>query len=150
MSKEKLPQINRYLRKEKDELHFNIPNNFFNSSHIRPWDQTNLILKLIQKVNWFFVFLNVYVFGIEWDKILISQVFRRPEWTRGGNPWKWILTFIKYKYEYDKQSSKIRYKNGIISLVPLFSSRAMILKLPKIVHFCKSVLTSAENLNLLK
>ena len=36
MSKEKLPQINRYLRKEKDELHFNIPNNFFNSSHIRP------------------------------------------------------------------------------------------------------------------
>ena len=57
---------------------------------------------------WFFTFLNVYV---SWSRqnsdltVFTSkiQVFYRPEWTKGGTPWKRILTFFKYKNEYHKQ-----------------------------------------------
>ena len=65
-------------------------------------------------------------------------------------PWKWTLTIFKYKTEYHKKCSKNRWKNGIICQISFFASWVMVLKLPKIVHFCKFVLTSPRYLNLLK
>ena len=83
----------------------------------------------------FFTFLNEYVSWIEWDKILISQIsppkFRyftdenRPKEGPHENE-LWHFSFLE-----------------VICLV-------MVLKLTKIVHFCKFVLTSGRNLNLLK
>ena len=79
-----------------------------------------------------------------------SDIFR-PELNKWGTQWKRILAFFKYKNEYHKQGSKSRWKNGVICLVSFFSSKVMVLKLPKIVFFfCKFVLASTRNLNLLK
>ena len=79
------------------------------------------------------------------------QVFCRPEWTKEGTPWKRILTFFKYKSEYHEtvRAQKVDEKNGVICLVSFFPSWVTVLKLLKIVHFCKFVLTSERNLNLL-
>ena len=44
---------------------------------------------------------------------------------------------------------KDKIKNGVSCLVSFFPSWVMVLKLPKIVHFCKLVLILARNLNLL-
>ena len=79
-----------------------------------------------------------------------NQVFCRPEWTvQSETLWNWILTIFKYKNECHKQSWKSRLKNGVICLISFFPSWVMVLKLPKIVHFCKFALISARNLNLL-
>ena len=66
-----------------------------------------------------------------------------------GNPIKTNFNVFQIqKYEYHKQISKSRWKNGVICLVSFFPSQVMIFKLPKTVHFCKFVLTSPWNLNL--
>ena len=55
---------------------------------------------------------------------------------KGDTPWKWILTFSKYKNEYRKElAQKVDEKNGVICLVFFFPSSVMVLKLTKIVHF---------------
>ena len=55
---------------------------------------------------WFFTFLTAYVSWIEWDKILISQLWPskfRELAEQNGPKWTWLLTFSKYKNEYHKQ-----------------------------------------------
>ena len=79
-----------------------------------------------------FTFLNVYVSWIERDKILIQNSgICRPEWTKVGTPWKWILTIFKFK----NRVQKVDEQNGVICLVSFFPSGGMVLKFPKIVHF---------------
>ena len=121
----------------------------------RPWDQTNLVLNSIEKVKtvFFFVFtfLNVCLFWIELEKVLISQhspfsgilhlnfhffhsfhVYCRPEWTKGETSWKWILVIFKYKTEYQKQLGvkKVDEEN-LICQVSFFSSGIMVLTCQK-------------------
>ena len=61
--------------------------------------------------------------GSFWPK---TKVFYRPEWTKRGTTWKWILSIFNFRNEYYKHLDR---KMGI---------------------FCKFVLTSARNLSLLK
>ena len=66
-------------------------------------------------------------------------------------PLKWILAIFKYRNEYQTvRPQKVDEKNGVICLISIFLSWVMVLKFPKIVHFCKFVLTSARNINILK
>ena len=71
----------------------------------RPLDQTNLILNSIEKVKTFFLLSLMSMFpelnGTKfWSHSFHSKihVFCRTEWSKGGTPWKWILTIFKYKY----------------------------------------------------
>ena len=49
------------------------------------------------------------------------------------------------------RARKVDEKNGVICLVSFILSWVIVLKLPKLMHFfCKFVLTSSKNLNLLK
>ena len=48
------------------------------------------------------------------------------------------------------RAQKVDEKNAVICLVSFFLSRVMVLKLPKIVHLLKFVLTSGTNLDLLR
>ena len=84
-----------------------------------------------------------------WSILTKIDVLYRPEWTKAGTTWKWILTFFKYQNECYKQSGKSRYKNGVICLVFMFRSWVMVLKLYKCI-FCNFVLTLGRNLRLLK
>ena len=71
------------------------------------------------------------------------QVFYRPEWTKGGTTWKWILTIFIYKNESYKQiDGKNRWKYRRLELRSFNS--------PKKCIFCNFVITSARNLSLLK
>ena len=63
--------------------------------------------------------------------------------------WKWILIIFKHKSENTNRAQKAD-KKWVICLIFFFSSWVKVLKLFKIVHFCKFVLTSTRNLNLLK
>ena len=75
-----------------------------------------------------------------------SQVLCRSEWTKVS-----ILIIFKYDKEIINRAQKAdETKWGHLSSFLFFSSRVMVLKLPKIVHFSKFVLTSTRNLNLLK
>ena len=84
----------------------------------RPWDQTNLVLNSIEKVYLVLYFPQCVCFlnrtGQNSDLTVFTskiQVFYRLEWTIGGTPWKWILTFFRYKNEYHKQVElKSRWK----------------------------------------
>ena len=58
--------------------------------------------------------------------------------------------FSNTKISQTVRTEKVDEKNEVICLVPFFPSWVMVLKLPKIIHFCKFVLTSSRNLNLLK
>ena len=78
-------------------------------------------------------------------------VLCRPELTKEGphgngfsnfQIQKWVLQTVR--------AQKVDGKNGIIFLISIFLSWVMVLKLPKIVHVFKFVLTSARNLNILK
>ena len=79
------------------------------------------------------------------------QVFCRPEWTKGGTPWKWILTIFKWKNEFPKQLGlkKQMKKYGVIRLVFMSLSWVMVLKFSKIVSICIFLLMLATNLRLL-
>ena len=75
----------------------------------RPWDQKNLVLNLIEKKIYFFYFPLCAGFlnqmGQNSDLTAFTskdQVFPRPEWTKEGTPWKWILTIFKHENEYHK------------------------------------------------
>ena len=100
----------------------------------------------------------MYVSSTERDKILISQLTSPNSSTLQTRMdgrrtlWKWILAIFKYKNEYHRQLefTKGRWKNAVVCLLSIFLSQVMVLKLSKIVHFCKFVLTSARNLNILK
>ena len=74
-----------------------------------PWKFWNLFSIRRKSKTWFFNFLNVYVFWIEWvqnpnlaDFNSKIQIFCRPEWAKGGTLWKWILTIFKWKNEFPK------------------------------------------------
>ena len=107
---------------------------------------------------WFFTFLNVYVSRIERDKILISQLsppkfryFAEQNGPKGGRYENEFWQFWNTKMNIINRTQKLDEKNGVICLVFFFPSWVTFLKLPKIIHFfCKFVLTSARNLNLLK
>ena len=73
----------------------------------------------------------------------------RPEWTKGGTTWKWILSIFKFRNEYYKQIGKSRWKNGVICLVSMFPSWVMVLKLSKKVHFlqfCADLSTESRSI----
>ena len=69
-----------------------------------------------------------------------------------GSPWKWILTFLKYKSEYHKMllSKKLKKKKKNGSIVKFSFSFLELWSLNKYCIFCKFVLASARNLNPLK
>ena len=72
-----------------------------------------------------------------WWLYPIIEAFYRPEWSKGGTTWKWILTIFKYKNECYKQLEwkKLMKKNGGICQVSMFPSLGMVLKLSKKVRF---------------
>ena len=94
---------------------------------------------------WFFTFLNVYVFWIEWDKILILQFspsqFRYFTDQNGpkelGDHMKtnFDIFQIQKRISQTVRSQKVDEKKGVICQVFFFSSWVMVLKLTKIVHF---------------
>ena len=45
------------------------------------------------------------------------QVFCRPEWSKGGTPWKWILTIFKCKNGFPKQLGLEKQKKKMGSFV---------------------------------
>ena len=100
--------------------------------YIRPWDQKNLVLNSIEKIKPVFLYFPKFVCFLNWtgqnsDLTAFTSkiyVFCRSEWTKRKTPWKWTLTFFKYKNEYHKQLPSF-----------LFPSWFMVLKLPKIVYF---------------
>ena len=55
---------------------------------------------------------------------------------------KWILQTVR--------AEKVDEKNRVICLISVFPSWVTVLKLPKKVHFCNFLLTSARNISLLK
>ena len=74
----------------------------------------------------------------------ILEVFYRPEWTKRGTTWKWILSIFKFRNEwYKRLEQKSRWKKGIICL--MFAVWVMVLKQSEKI-FWNSVLTSAKNL----
>ena len=79
----------------------------------------------------------------------IIEVFYRPEGTKRGTTWKWILIIQKWILQ-TLRSEKVDEKNGVICLVSMFPSWVMVVKLFKKVIFCNFVLTSTRNLNLFK
>ena len=107
---------------------------------------------------WFFTFLNVYVSWIKRDKILISQLtppkFRYFADQNGRKEDPMKMNFGNFQIQkwisQTVRAQKVDEKNGVICLISFFLSWVMVLKLPKIVHFWKFVLTSARNLNILK
>ena len=128
--------------------------------HVRPWDQTNLVLNLIETVKpvFFFTFLKVYVSWIKREKILIwhfhlqNSGILQTRMDRREDPMKKNLSNFQIQKWISQTvwTQKVDEKNGVICLVSFFASWVMVLKLPKIVHFCKFVLSSARNLNPLK
>ena len=127
--------------------------------YYRRWDQTNLVLKSIEKVKPGFLLSSICMLpesnGIKfWSHSfhLLNSGMLQTRMDQSGIPWKLILTFFKYKNEYHKhkQSSKSRWKNGFIYLVSFFPSWVMILKLARIVHLLQICADSARNLKLSK
>ena len=55
-----------------------------------------------------------------------TDVFYRPELTREGTTWKWILTIFEYKNVTNSQIRKSRWKKGFICLVSMFSCWVMV------------------------
>ena len=53
---------------------------------------------------------------LNWLLLPKIEVFYRPEWTKWGTTWKWILTCFKYKSECYKQSGKSRWKKEVVCL----------------------------------
>ena len=127
----------------------------------RPWDYSENIEICSQldreSKTCFFTFLNVYIFWIEWDKILISQLspqkFRYFAAQNGpkGRPHKINFdNFQKEKWVSKTVSTqKADEKNGVICLIFMSPFWVMILKLSKIVSFLQFLLISATNLRLL-
>ena len=79
-------------------------------------------------------------------------LFYRPEWTKGGTTWKWILSIFKFRNEYFKQLDRKKQmkKVGHLSSFHVFFSELWPLNCLKKRIFCTFLLTSARNLGLLK
>ena len=118
------------------------------SSHFRSWDYPEnfgIYSQFERKSKTcFFIFLSVYVCWIEREKILVSQLsppkFRyfadQNGRTKVGGPHENEFRQISNtENEYHKQSSKSRWKNGVIWQISFFPSSVMVLKLPQKVHF---------------
>ena len=111
-----------------------------------------------KKYNLVFYFLNVYVSWIQWEKILISQLtppkFRYFAYQNGWKEDPMKLNFGNFQIQkwisQTIRAEKVDEKNWVICLISIFFSWVLVLKLPKIVHFCKFVLISAKSLNILK
>ena len=111
-----------------------------------------------KKRTWFFTFVNGYVFWIEQEKILISQLtppkfsYLADQNGRKLDPMK--MNFgnfqIQKRVSQTVRAQKVDEKYRVICLNSIFLSWVMVLKLLKIVEFCKFLLTSARNLNILK
>ena len=69
-----------------------------------------------------------------WSKI---ELFYRPEWTKGGTTWKWMLSIFQIQkwILQTVRAEKVDEKNGLICVVSMFSFRVMVLKLSKKVYF---------------
>ena len=110
-----------------------------------------------KRKTWFFTFVNVYVFWIEQEKILISQLTTPPKFRyladqngRKEDPMK--MNFGNFQIQkgvsQTVRAQKVDEKYTVICLNSIFLSWVMVLKLLKIVQFCKFLLTSARNLNI--
>ena len=79
------------------------------------------------------------------------QVFCRPEWAKGGTPWKWILTIFKWKNEFPKQLGleKQMKKMGSFVWFSCLLPELWSLNCQKLCPFCIFLLISATNLRLL-
>ena len=99
---------------------------------------------LLSRKVWWAVWIGSF-----WPKI---EVFYRPEWTKGGTTWKWILSIFKFRNEYYKQLDQKKYmkKMGSFVLFPCFIPELRSLNSLKKCIFCSFVLTSTRNLGLLK
>ena len=92
---------------------------------------------------WFFTFLNVHAYWIEWDKILISQLsppklgyFGNQNGRKRGSHENELWLFSNTKMNItNSQSSTSRCKKCVICLVSFFPSWVMVLRLPKIIYF---------------
>ena len=89
---------------------------------------------------WFFTFLNVHAYWIEWDKFLISQL--SPPILETRMDWKGDLMKMNFdNFQIQKwisqtvRAQQVDEKNGVIYLVPFFPSWVMVLRLPKIIYF---------------
>ena len=130
--------------------------------HFRSWDYPEhfgIYSQLDRKIKtWFFTFLNVYVFWIKQDKILISHslylqnpgIFQttmdqRVPW------WKCILTIFKCKNEVPKQLGleKQMKKMGSLVLFSYLLPDLWSLNCQKLCPFCNFLLISGKNLRLL-
>ena len=126
------------------------------NNFISPWDQTNLVFNSIEKVKYCFLLSLMWMFPesnetnhsfhLQNSGILQIRINQREDPMKTNfdifQIQKWISQTVR--------AQKVGEKNGVIYLVSFFPSWVLVLKLPKIVHFCKFVLTSARNLNLLK
>ena len=84
---------------------------------------------------------------LNWLLLPKIEVFYRPEWTKWGTTWKWILTCFKYKSECYKQRGKSRWKKEVVCLVPMFCS--WVRKLSRKVYFLQLCAGLSKNLGLL-
>ena len=134
----------------------------FKQNLYRPWDYPEnfgICSQLDRKSKTcFFTFLNVYIFWIERDKILISQLsppkfryFADQNGSKGGTPWKWILTIFKWKNEFPKQLGleKQMKKMGSFVWFSCLLPELWSLNCQKLCPFCIFLLMSATNLRLL-
>ena len=132
-------------------------------NNITPWDQANLVLKSIGKLQpGFLLSLISMLLESNWEKILITQ-FSLPKFRyfadqngpNGGpheNEFWQFSNKCKNKYckQLKKKYGKVDKKNGVICLVSIFHSELWSLHYPKLCIFWKFLLTSARNLYLLK
>ena len=114
----------------------------------RPWDYPEnfgIFLISIGKVKPGFLLYSICIFSEpngtkSWSHSfhLQNSVFCRPEWAKGGSPWKWILTTFKWKNEFPNQlglEKQMKKMGWVIFLVFMSTSWVMVLKLSKIVCF---------------
>ena len=91
----------------------------------RPWDQTNLVLNSIEKVKPVFFYFFFFLCFLNWaeqnsDLTAFTSkihVFCRTEWSKGGTPWKRILTIFKYKNEYHEELELKTWTKKMESLI---------------------------------
>ena len=119
----------------------------------RPWDSREnfgIYYQLDRKSKtWFFTFLSMYVFWIERGKILILQLsppkfryFADQNGPKGGPHENEFWQFSNVRMSSINRVQKADEKNGVICLVFMSPPKVMVLKLSKIVSFCKFLLMS--------
>ena len=85
---------------------------------------------------------------LNWWPLLNSEIFYRPEWTKGGSHDNEFWLLSNTKMNITNRVENMDEKNGVICLVSMFISWVMVLKLSRKGIFCNFVLISAKTLSL--